>query len=77
MTLPAVEDMRGTILYRDKFLESSDALQVYRDEQLLFSSQKASGEEICPIDRLSLDKEPEEFYQLMTEATGQKGEGNG
>ncbi len=27
--------------------------------------QKADGEEMCPMEKLSLDKEPEEFYQAM------------
>ena len=32
--------------------------------------QKAGGEEMCPMEKLSLDKEPEEFYRVMKERTG-------
>ncbi len=27
--------------------------------------QKANGEEMCPMEKLSLDKEPEEFYEVI------------
>jgi len=31
--------------------------------------QKAGGEEMCPMERLSIDKEPAEFYQVIKNLT--------
>lgn len=39
--------------------------------------QKANGEDMCPMEKLSLDKEPEEFYQVMRNIISQKGENHG
>ncbi len=39
--------------------------------------QKDNGEDMCPMEKLSLDKEPEEFYQVMRHTIRQKGENHG
>ncbi len=39
--------------------------------------QKDNGEDMCPMEKLSRDKEPEEFYQVMRHIIRQKGENHG
>jgi hypothetical protein len=36
--------------------------------QTVASIQKAGGEGMCPMEKLSIDKEPEEFYELIKNA---------
>jgi len=37
--------------------------------------RRADGEEMCPMEKLSLGKEPEEFYLLMREIISKPGSG--
>ena len=49
----------------------------YHITRLVPCIQKANGEDMCPMEKLSLDKEPEEFYQVMRNIISQKGENHG
>jgi hypothetical protein len=40
----------------------------YRLERLVPFITAADGSDMCPMERLSLDKEPEEFYQVLVRA---------
>ena len=37
----------------------------YHITQIVPYIQKASGEDMCPMEKLSIDKEPEEFYEAL------------
>ncbi|MBM4462034.1 MAG: DUF1893 domain-containing protein [Chloroflexi bacterium] len=39
----------------------------YHLDQVVFHIRQAQGEGMCPMERLSLDKSPEEFYALVKE----------
>ena len=39
--------------------------------------QQANGEDMCPMEKLSLDREPEEFHLIMSNIVGQKEESHG
>jgi len=43
----------------------------YHITRLVPYIQQANNENMCPMEKLSLGKEPEEFYQVMKERTGQ------
>lgn len=39
----------------------------YQLEEIVPYIQKPGGKEMCPMEKLSLGKEPEEFYELLTD----------
>ncbi len=49
----------------------------YHITSLVPCIQQDNGEDMCPMEKLSLDKEPEEFYQAMGDIARQKGEKHG
>ena len=49
----------------------------YHITKLVRYIQQANREEMCPMERLSLDKGPEEFYQVMSNIARKKGEEHG
>jgi hypothetical protein len=42
----------------------------YRLSRIVPYIQKSEGEGMCPMEELSIDKEPEEFYRLIKEKMG-------
>ena len=40
----------------------------YHLSQIVPSIQRPDGQDMCPMERLSIDKEPEEFYEAMKNA---------
>jgi len=46
-----------------KTLEKYDVK--YHFTRIVASIQKVNGEDMCPMEKLSIGKEPEEFYELM------------
>ena len=44
----------------------------YHFSQIIPCIQRADGEDMCPIEKLSLGKSPEEFYQAMQNIIGKR-----